>query len=128
MRTIAILIAVAAFTGIALAQDQAPRSERVVLKLIQLKYLDVATAARLFGGTIISTSGYSGGQYAAPRGPRGGYGYARSGSRVGGGYTSSRNYGYQPQTGYGTQDPNTYGNAGAVPGPTRDTFAQPNTF
>ncbi|MCD6360999.1 MAG: hypothetical protein J7M38_09045, partial [Armatimonadetes bacterium] len=57
MRTIAVIIAIIAISGLAFAQDTADRQNRVVLEVIPLQYLDVQTAIAIFGGTIIPSYG-----------------------------------------------------------------------
>lgn len=109
MRIIAIIAAIVVISTVAFAQETADRQDRVILEVIQLKYIDVQTAIALFGGTIIPSYG----QRMTPRGPRGGYsgrggnyGYSRSGSSVGGSYTTPRTYGYGSRSGsnYGNQN------------------------
>ena len=104
MRTVAILIALVVITSVAVAQNTAPTDQPRVLQLIQLKYLDVATAVRIFGGNLIPVTGYNG-YNARPHARRGGYSHARAGSQVGGGYSVRRTY-YQPQNNYGYSDQN----------------------
>lgn len=122
MRTIAILVALVAITSIAAAQNTATADEPRVMQLIQLKYLDVGTVIRLFGGNVIPTTGYTG-YNARPRGRRGGYSHARTGSQVGGGFTTPRTYHYRPQNNYGYSDQN--GNI-QLPTPTPNTGQQYN--
>ena len=103
MRAIAIVAVIVVTASLALAQEPADREDRVILEVIQLKYLDVQTAMAIFGGTVIGQPSYM------PSGPRGGYGsytggygYPGTGYGTSGGYTNPRHYGYGAQSGYGT--------------------------
>lgn len=125
MRAIAILVALVAITTIAFAQDTAVNHEPRMFQLIQLKYIDVGTVIRLFGGNIIQNTGYNG-SYSRPGGRRGGYSHARTGSQVGGSFTTPRTY-YQPQNNYGYSDQN--GNIQLpAPTPAPNTDQQYNAF
>jgi hypothetical protein len=129
MRTIAILVALVAITSIAAAQNTATPDEPRMLQLIQLKYIDVGTVIRIFGGSIIPTTGYSGAGYTAwPRGRRGGYSHARTGSQVGGSLTAPRTYGYQPQNNYGNYGHGTQSGNDQLPAPTPNTGQQYNAY
>ncbi len=78
MRSLLIVALILAVAGVVLIADRAVAQERQeVMVLIPLKYMSAATAAQLFGGTIISPGGYYGHQ----AGPR--YGGYRAGSRIG---------------------------------------------
>ena len=84
MRSLLIAALILAVAGVVLIADQAVAQEREeVMVLIPLKYMSAATAAQLFGGTVISPGGYYGYQ-AAPS-----YGGYRVGSRIG----NARDYG-----------------------------------
>ena len=120
MRAIAIFVALVAITSVAVAQNAAAPAEPKMIQLIQLKYIDVGTVMRLFGGNVIPTSGYN----SRPSGPRGGYSNARTGSQVGGSYTTPRTY-YRPQNNYGYSDQN--GNI-QLPTPTPNTGQQYDAF
>ena len=123
MRAIAIFVALVAITSVAVAQNTAAPAEPRMFQLIQLKYIDVGTAMRIFGGTVIPPPGYAG-HNSRPSGPRGGYSNARTGSQVGGSYTTPRTY-YRPQNNYGYSDQN--GNI-QLPTPTPNTGQQYNAF